>query len=111
MTYLELHKELKVGQTITMVKKQGLHEDIYAEIGMIGVLTKIDIFDLDLDDTIILSIDWNINQDTNKEFESNGWYLKDGLTGTMKEAGEFPKDGIEEIHVMKNDEAHFTINK
>lgn len=87
---------------VTVVDANELNEETYGTNGMIGVIKHMEIQDHGYRDGIIvyqMDIDWIKYADNNIPLESHDWYLKkdEGL-GTMKEAGMFPKDGIETLY-------------
>lgn len=85
------------GEKIVKIKENNtLFEDSYAEPGMIGKIISIT---KDREGYYRVKIDWNGFEDYNEQFEAKDWYIDDIKQGTMKEAGMYPKDGIEEYFV------------
>jgi len=101
LKYSELGTKIKEGQELTVVGTSGLTDDVYAEKGMVGEFISIEEEPAHGDSVYLLKINWDTYEEINKDFESDTWYLNAQQdTGTMKEAGEYPKNGIETLYVM-----------
>ena len=77
-------------------------DETYCVKGMVGVLKKA----YKEEDYVIIQIDWEKYSDTNIPLESNDWYIGSGTdkTGSMKEANMYPKNGLEDLYVMIDDD-------
>jgi len=100
MTFKELLRlKEEVGELHLIIKKNNvLFEEGYAEPGMLCRLVSI----LPKPDYYILRLDFSGFEKHNERYESHDWYLNsngDGRMGTMKEAGMYPKDDIDEHYI------------
>ena len=100
--------------TVKIVNSKLLFEDSYAENGMIGKIISIGVRKDQEDDSYWcyrILINWNDFEDINREFESHDWYIGKGTEelGTMKEAGMYPKDGLEDYYIDYDIESPFEI--
>lgn len=88
--------DIIVTDTEEIEKKFG--DELYATENMIGEVVDV----IESSDKYIILINWNKYEKHNEKFESHDWYCdRDNELGTMKEAGFFPKNGIEHYVVYK----------
>ena len=95
----QLVEQLKNNGTLTVKfnSVKGIFEDTYIEKGMICNISYIGIDECSY---YKLIFDYNGFDKDNEPFESHDWYITSrGPTGTMKEAGMYPKNGKEEIYL------------
>ena len=91
---IELQKE--AGALKIIVSDGSVLDETYAEKGMVGKIVSIE---KDYDDVYKVAVDWNGFESTNEPLEDRKWYLDlDKNLGTMKEAGLYPSNGIEEYY-------------
>jgi hypothetical protein len=85
---------------VKVVNANELNEETYGTNGMIGVISKMTIYDEfeDNDKVYKMDINWIEYSENNIPLESHDWYLPNGEgLGTMKEAKFFPNSGVETL--------------
>lgn len=96
---------------------EDMTDDIYAQVGMIGVLKNVyyeypEDKDTSEDVVVLADIDWEAYKGVNIPLESKNWYIVSSgerNLGTMKEAGMYPKNGIETLYLMSERDSGFEL--
>jgi len=86
---------------VKVIDRKYMFEERYAENGMFGRVTYVD-YRADQDEEgYIVFIDWKPYKEHNEALEAKDWSIYENNklvgTGTMKEAGYFPENGIEDF--------------
>jgi len=111
---LTVEELLNIGEgsksvALKVIDRELIFDESYAENGMIAVFSG---FKIDSDGLAEIFLDWDRFKEINIPLEVSDFFInKDGKesTGTMKEAGLYPENGIEKIYFDLHSDSGFEL--